>query len=264
MIISKLWKGDFSLPVTYWVFGVLGNIGLSIPLNLVSPVGNPALFYSLFAFVFVYSIVVAVGIWRSASKYQGLALWKYLAKFIAILSFISVAATSTLLIPALGTGYGRTDYQLVSECQYDQLLNSKPNLEAQVLIASTDYCQQLVFNNLKDITDRRGLSLAEEQKKGLTTPQVIYGLLMESVEQKKFKPAEKYQTVSQCKLDQLGRVKNPTNPSIYAASADQLCNEYVAISLSQKIGYELKKAMAAGYTYKEIAEYIEANPSKNK
>jgi hypothetical protein len=262
MPVLKLWRGEYSLPVTYWVFGVIGNIALGIPLNLMSPDGNQILFYSFLALAFVYSIVVAVGIWRSASKYQGLALWKYLAKFIAILSFISVAATSTMLIPTLGTGSGRTDYQLVSECQYDQLLNSKPNLEAQVLIASTDYCQQLVFNNLKEVTDRRGLSLAEEQKKGLTAPQVIYGLLMESAEQKKFKPAEKYQTIAQCKLDQLGRVKNATNPNIYAAGADQLCNEYVAISLSQKIGYELKKAMAAGYSYKEIAEYIEANPIK--
>lgn len=262
MPVLKLWRGEYSLSVTYWVFGVIGNIALGIPLNLMNPDGNQILFYSFLALVFIYSIVVAVGIWRSAIKYQGLSLWKYLAQLIAILSFISVAATSILLIPALGNGNNRIDYQLVSECKYNQLLNSKPNLETQVWTVSTDYCQQIVFNHLKEVVGKSGASLADLQKEGATTTQVVYSLLMESVEQKKFKPASKYQTVGQCKLDQLSRVKNSTNPNIYAVGADQFCTEYVAISLSQKIGYQIKKAMAAGYTYKEITEYIEANPIK--
>jgi hypothetical protein len=244
------------------VFGVIGNVGLSIPMNLISPDSNPLAFYSLLALVFVYSILVSVGIWRSATKYQGLSLWKYLAKFVAILSFVSVGATSVLLIPAMDIGRERTDYQLVSECRYDQLLKSKPNLEAQIWITSLDYCQQIVFNHLKEVVSRSDLYLADLQKEGFTSDQLIYSLLMTSVEQKKFKPINKYQTVAQCKLDQLSRVQNSTNPNLYAATAGQFCTEYVVFSLAQKYDYQIRKAMAAGASYNEIAEYLEANPVK--
>ncbi len=263
MSISRLWRGDYSLPLTYWVFGVVGNVGLSIPMNLISPDSDPLIFYSLLTLVFVYSILVSVGIWRSATKYQGLSLWKYLSKFVAILSFISVGATSVLLIPAMDIGRERTDYQLVSECRYEKLLKSKPNLEPQIWMASRDYCQQVVLNQLKMVLVRSDLRLADLLKEGFTTDQIIISLVGFSVEQKKFKPVNKYQTVAQCKLDQLNRVQNTTNLNIYAASVDQFCNEYVAVSLSQKTEFQLNKALAAGVTYKEIAEYLEANPPKN-
>lgn len=262
MSILKLWKGDYSLPITYWVFGVVGNLSLSIPLNLISLETNPILFYSLLTLVFVYSILVSVGIWRSASKYQGLSLWKYLAKFIAILSFVSIGASSIYLIPTINVGYDKIDYQLVGECQYDQLLKSKPNLEGQIWMTSKDYCQKIVFNHLKELLARSDLHLADLLKKDFTTNQIIISLIGISVEQKKFKPANKYQTVAQCKLDQLSRVKNSTNPNIYAAAADQFCSEYVAVSLAQKYDYQISEAMAADLTYKEIAEYLEANPTK--
>ncbi len=262
MSISKLWRGDYSLPITYWVFGVIGNVGLSIPMNLINPDSNPLAFYSLLALVFVYSILVSVGIWRSATKYQGLSLWKYLAKFVAILSFLSVGATSVLLIPAMDIGRERTDYQLVSECRYDQLLKSKPNLEAQIWMASKDYCQQIVFNYLKEVLVTPEKNIADAQKMGATTDQIIISLLQISVEEKKFKPVNKYQTVAQCKLDQLSKVENSTNPNIYAVAVNQFCAEYIAYSLSQKNGFQINKAMAEGYTYKEIAEHLEANPIK--
>jgi hypothetical protein len=262
MSISKLWRGDYSLPITYWVFGVIGNVGLSIPMNLISPDSNTLAFYSLLALVFIYSILVSVGIWRSATKYRGLSLWKYLAKFVAILSFISIGATSVLLMPAMDFGRERTDYQLVSECRYDQLLKSKPNLEAQIWMASNDYCQQIVFNHLKEVLVVPEQKIDDLKKMGATTDQIIIALLGISVEEKKFKPVNKYQTVAQCKLDQLNRVKNSTNPNIYATGADQFCTEYIAYSFSQKIGFQINKAMTEGYTYKEIVEYIEANPKK--
>lgn len=262
MSISKLWRGDYSLPITYWVFGVIGNIGLGIPMNLVSADGNPLLFYSLLTLVFIYSIVVAVGIWRSATKYQGLSLWKYLAKFVAILSFISVGTTSVLLIPTFDIGRERTNYQLVSECRYDQLLKSKPNLETQIWITSLDYCQQIILNHLKEVLVVPEQKITDLKKKGATTDQLIYALLMESVEQKKFKPVNKYQTVAQCKLDQLSRVQNSTNPNLYAATADQFCTEYVVFSLSQKYDYQIRKAMSEGLSYNAITEYLEANPNK--
>lgn len=262
MFIKKLWRGEYSLPITYWVFGVLGNIFLGPPLNFIDPIASPVLFYSLLSLITVYSVIVAVGIWRSATKYHGLLLWKYLAKIVAVISLVSVLATSVILIPAIGGVSVRTDYQLVSECEYDQLLNSKPNLELQVWTASADYCQRIVLDNLKNLTGNQGLNLVDEQKKGLSTIQVIDSLLMQLVEQKKFKPIDKYLSISQCKLDQLSRIKNTTNPNLYAAAANHYCDQYVAINLGMKAGYDLKGALAAGYSYKEIAEYLEVNPFK--
>lgn len=78
--VGRLWNGDISLGETYWLFGVLGGLILRLlsrALTYVIAYNSPSLSafdISLisdlwFALVMNYSIIVMVGIWRSATKY---------------------------------------------------------------------------------------------------------------------------------------------------------------------------------------------------
>jgi hypothetical protein len=88
--ISTLLAGRISLPRTFWLFGVPSYIAfiLVTPTGSATPdkVGFWATGYLLvFVIVFVnaFLLLISVGIWRSATNYQGLALWKYGAKVYA-------------------------------------------------------------------------------------------------------------------------------------------------------------------------------------
>ncbi|MCL0032038.1 hypothetical protein M1N14_01135 [Dehalococcoidia bacterium] len=105
--IKHLWHGDRSLPFTFWVICVIGNIFLNI-LSLVyksqngivvtgskagqvldsfgfyEPItGVTVLFVLLLAFLVVtYFGFTAVCVWRSANEYRGKAIWSTLAKVV--------------------------------------------------------------------------------------------------------------------------------------------------------------------------------------
>lgn len=85
---SKLTQGDYGLPKTYWLFGVLGNLLFIVPIALAAAAESmPILVLSLIASV-VYSLVVAVGIWRASDKYLGPKVWAVLAKIAVILGIL--------------------------------------------------------------------------------------------------------------------------------------------------------------------------------
>lgn len=94
--ITRLFNGDISLPVTYWVFGVIiGNVVLgtlysAIDLKyfeIVSKLGilpiNIFLVFSL-----AYNIFILIAIYRSAVKYTGNKLWSILARILVIINTI--------------------------------------------------------------------------------------------------------------------------------------------------------------------------------
>jgi len=97
--IKKLFAGDVSLPVTYWVFGVLiGNVAFQIALTIIesnyleltsSQVGA----WSVMGFYWIavaYSIFMLVAIWRSAGKYQGRAIWAGLARVMVVIGTLAL------------------------------------------------------------------------------------------------------------------------------------------------------------------------------
>lgn len=85
MAITALWRGEFSLPLTYWGFAQLGGLLLAVPqlglrvlkLNDVADV--------LDGVALAYSVVVIVGIWRSAARYTGNPFWAHLARAATVL-----------------------------------------------------------------------------------------------------------------------------------------------------------------------------------
>ena len=88
-VISSLWNGRAGLAKTYWLWGVLSGIPWGLALSLVTPGSNLAIIGVLG--LVAYYVIVNVGIWRAASKYQGTKAWAILAK-------VAVATTPVCLV----------------------------------------------------------------------------------------------------------------------------------------------------------------------
>lgn len=95
--ISRLWRGDYSLLVSFWVFNILlVNIfkiitkiiieyvkasGVELHINY----GLPILAFFLIAF----DIICIVGVWRSSERYSGPIIWRALAKLCILINLIA-------------------------------------------------------------------------------------------------------------------------------------------------------------------------------
>jgi len=92
--VARLFNGDISLPVTYWVFVVLiGNFAFQIvdkiiEFNYVDIITTQTGSWSVMAFYWVaigYSIFMLIATWRSAGKFKGNAIWGRFARFAVVL-----------------------------------------------------------------------------------------------------------------------------------------------------------------------------------
>ncbi len=95
--IIKLFKGNISLPITYWVFSVLiGNVLFSvvsqiIEFNYVDIMMTKFGYWTLnilYLFAIAYSVFILIAIWRSAGKYKGKTIWADLARIMVVLNVI--------------------------------------------------------------------------------------------------------------------------------------------------------------------------------
>ena len=102
--IIKFLEGKYSLGHSYWVVGVLGSIGVGIPLILiaVSDVDNMTGFIATLAIIYyffylLYCVGVLIGTWRSAGFYiqrkkkiKETPIWGYSARVTVVLSAASI------------------------------------------------------------------------------------------------------------------------------------------------------------------------------
>ena len=102
------WRGELSLPVSYWVNGVLIGIGLAvvafaIAMGIATGMqGSPSVRPTLGVFILVAFAVDAihivwggVGVWRSATNYRAQgrpAVWAILAKIAVVLGVLRTFA----------------------------------------------------------------------------------------------------------------------------------------------------------------------------
>ena len=98
--VAQLWRGDVKLPLVFWLYGVLvlAALNLSAPFVLLQLVrldakGLPFLSMLVAVGAASYQFLVSVGLWRSAGRYQGPSIWKYMAR-----------AAASLLLVWLGFG----------------------------------------------------------------------------------------------------------------------------------------------------------------
>ena len=90
-VVSRLWRGQYGLAKTWWLFGVVGTLLLNTisgPLNAfaaTSPwegIGEIALLIAVVivaAVGIIYGVVVTFGLVRSAMAYDGNRVWSWLA-----------------------------------------------------------------------------------------------------------------------------------------------------------------------------------------
>ena len=82
-LISKFWRGDVALVLSFWVFGVVGLRVFSAP------------FYYLFEENLIYrfaiyalTLFIYVGAWNCAQKYEGSMWWARLAQTVIVVGVL--------------------------------------------------------------------------------------------------------------------------------------------------------------------------------
>ena len=97
--VARLFNGDISLPVTYWVFVVLiGNFAFQIvdkiiEFNYFDIISTQTGSWSVMGFYWVaigYSIFMLIATWRSAGKFQGKAIWGSFARFTVVFGALAL------------------------------------------------------------------------------------------------------------------------------------------------------------------------------
>ena len=84
----RFWKGDLSLPMSYWGMGVGINIVIGLLIGLF--VGAAGMSEdAIWGYIIPFQIYTVVGIWRSANKYNGTKYWAILAKVAVVLGILS-------------------------------------------------------------------------------------------------------------------------------------------------------------------------------
>ncbi|MEA3406293.1 MAG: hypothetical protein U9R28_11225, partial [Pseudomonadota bacterium] len=91
-LVKKIWLGEFSLPMSFWVFGtVIPTLLFNLPIAMLFLTESYGEFlYILLTAYAVYIVIAYVGVWRSASNYKGFKLWRVLAYVTVIVTFLSM------------------------------------------------------------------------------------------------------------------------------------------------------------------------------
>ena len=88
--LAGLLLGKAGLSRTYWVYGVLAGVLWAIALGAIAKeFGSPVSDVLTIAF-FVYLVVAYIAIWNAATRYEGPAVWRVLAKFVVLGTTIPV------------------------------------------------------------------------------------------------------------------------------------------------------------------------------
>ncbi|MDP2409846.1 MAG: hypothetical protein Q8M26_06130 [Pseudolabrys sp.] len=96
--IGRLWRGELPLPQAFWNFAVIGAfiVNLSTSVLFLALLMNDytiAAFVAGYALSVPYNIVVAVGVWRSADRYEGERRWADLARIVTVVAMVILSLT---------------------------------------------------------------------------------------------------------------------------------------------------------------------------
>jgi hypothetical protein len=101
-IAANLWRGNYTLVKTYWLFGLLGSIGLGLTVAIAAQITkSPLILLSGLASLGVWQVFISVAIWRSAVKYGGAKIWSVLARVAIFTGFLQPLRATGELFGAL-------------------------------------------------------------------------------------------------------------------------------------------------------------------
>jgi hypothetical protein len=107
--IMRHWRGELSLPVSYWLNGILGGVVLAVVLFAIRFMthrdgeARPLVWFLSLAMVWLLNALMVlwqtVGVWRSATRYQQQQkyFWGGLAKGLSVLGMVQLAASFVMV-----------------------------------------------------------------------------------------------------------------------------------------------------------------------
>ena len=102
-LIARLFRGDVSLPVTFWVFSfIIGDVVVRAirmtieahSFKIYSTQAGVWAVQGIVLFLMGYRIFMLIATWRSAGKYQGNALWAALARIAVVFTALIILAST--------------------------------------------------------------------------------------------------------------------------------------------------------------------------
>jgi hypothetical protein len=105
---ARHWRGELSLPVSYWLNGVLGGIAIGVVIAglgiVIARQDNAkwlAAFDDIWLFIFPFTTWQAAGVWRSATRYKrsGRSFWGGAAKTMVVIGAVQSAILATVSAP---------------------------------------------------------------------------------------------------------------------------------------------------------------------
>lgn len=91
--LRRLWRGEISLPETYWIWGVACSAIQGIVLRVIKP--PPLIELMLVPFLMAYVVFIWVATWRSSGHYEGPRVWAELAR-VAVAGGVVIAVLTIL------------------------------------------------------------------------------------------------------------------------------------------------------------------------
>ncbi len=104
---GKLANGDFGLAKTYWLYGVVVSVAANIILKVLALTGSIGELVIFIPALMAYQILLLMGTWRAADKYQGEKIWAILAKISVVLGAIATILLAIGLLAIIGQIIGR-------------------------------------------------------------------------------------------------------------------------------------------------------------
>lgn len=103
--IGKLWRGEYSLVKSFWLFCILGGLFCEflsgffggflsrfLGVQVARRSGSVAIFLMLVFLLYIaYLVISSVGTWRSSNNYNGPEAWKVLTKIYIVLNWLYIA-----------------------------------------------------------------------------------------------------------------------------------------------------------------------------
>lgn len=114
-MLGKLWRGEYGLYLTFWLFGVLGFIvlnaiaivyGLASESETFTEVPSIGLFLAyvqLFVVALAYQVILTVAVVRSIKSYAGNVLWSVLAVLYVVGSWFVLLIDLVFVLASMDT-----------------------------------------------------------------------------------------------------------------------------------------------------------------